>query len=78
MDTPEEVHIRGFGFKSANDAPGRDPDRVVIWVGGEEYEFDLSFDERFSTVNFLDDVDVTANKVLFSFKNSELNEIQLG
>lgn len=78
VETPKPVHIRGFGFTSANNVPESDPDTVEIMVDDQTFVFDLNFDEeRLSTIDFLDDIDVTSNIIKFNFANKDHDEIQL-
>lgn len=77
------ISIRGLGFKSANDCPHRDPDEVTIFYTNEHGEsvnfatYKLEFQDRWETLS-VNGFAITSKQLIFYFRNSKANEIQLG
>ena len=77
------ITFSGFGFKSANDVPNRDPDtvRVEVIQNGQAVLLDnyaLSWDQRWQTRKYVTDKRYFASEVRFTFNNTKAHEIQLG
>ena len=78
------LKINGFGFKSANDCPERDPQEVTITYLAPNYSnakfatYKLEFDgKRWHTVNF-SGFELESKQFMFDFKNDHIAQIQLG
>jgi hypothetical protein len=76
--------VSGFGFKSANDFPNRDPYQVDIWYINDQnlmvhYSFHkLDFEQkRWHTLSFHKVFTLEATTFIFDFRNL-IKEIQLG
>jgi hypothetical protein len=77
------LKVHGFGFKSANDEPKRDPDQVDIRYLDDKnvmvhfVTYKLDFEQkRWHTLEF-HQISLDAKTFIFDFKNN-VKEIQLG
>jgi hypothetical protein len=79
----ETVSFSGIGFKSANDFPNRDPNKVTVKISNDGNQIQiaavsLNFEsKRWHTLNFFS-ISAKTKEVIFEFENPGCNEIQLG
>lgn len=84
IEFKQQVEIIGFGFKSANDCPHRDPNSVMVSYANPAVgmlpfsEVKLDFHQkRWHTLAFTG-FNIRSSSFVFDFKNEKATEIQLG